>query len=196
MIDPYAHPETGVLINKLGIADPIELEKVEGLLVSVRDSQLVAAPLPGLFNFDHLCEIHRYLFEDLYSWAGRVRTVAIQKGGSKFCLPQFISSYASEVFSRTPSPSQSRELNREQVATALADFLADVNALHPFREGNGRSQRAFLRQLAGSSGWRLDWTRLDRSLNVEASEVAMLGDSQPLRDLISPLLDRHGAAPD
>lgn len=191
MIDPYAHPETGALINKLGITDPIELEEVEGLLVSVRDSKLAAAPLPGLFDFDHLCEIHRYLFADVYSWAGSVRTVAIHKGKFPFCMPEFIASYASDIFARAPTSSQLRELNSQQVSAALADFLADVNALHPFREGNGRSQRALLRHLAGSSGWNLDWGGLDRRLNAQASEAAMSGDSQPLKDLILPLLERH-----
>ena len=89
--------------------------------------------------------------------------------GSVFCLPQHLASYAAGIFGRLAAADRLRGLNREQFIGKVAEFLADVNALHPFREGNGRTQRAFFSQLAHDAGHHIDWVRMDPGRNNAAS---------------------------
>jgi hypothetical protein len=99
--------------------------------------QVTRPPLPGRYDLAHLQAFHRYILGDVYDWAGQLRTVSIAKG-SVFCLPQHLESYAADVFGRLAAAERLRGLARDPFITGLAGFLADVNALHPFREGNGR----------------------------------------------------------
>jgi cell filamentation protein len=124
-----------------------------------------------------------------YHWAGQLRTVAIAKR-DLFRLPQHIPSFAGDIFGRLARTDYLRGLNRAAFVDGLTDVLADTNALHPFREGNGRAQRASLVQLARSAGHRLSWQGLDQQANVRASRAAHRGDNQPLRALMDRLVDR------
>ncbi len=167
--DPYTDPHTGVLFNKLGVTDSAQLELTEFQIVALRDSELTQSPYLGSFDLDHLRSIHKYLFSDIYDWAGSIRTVTISKPNAVFCRAQYILDAAPNIFALISDRDHMRNLDREAAAAALAEFLGELNALHPFRDGNGRTQRAFLRQLAATAGWRLDWTGLNRSENIEAS---------------------------
>jgi cell filamentation protein len=131
---------------------------------------------------------HRYILGDVYDWAGELRTVSIAKG-SLFCLPQHLASYGGDIFSRLAVADRLRGLAREQFISRLAEFLGDVNALHPFREGNGRAQRAFFSQLAHDAGHHIDWVRMDPARNVTASAAAHRGDLAPLTAMLDDLVD-------
>jgi cell filamentation protein len=144
--DPYLDPASGVLRNVLGITDAQELSQVEAALTASRLVDLERHRLPGRYDLTHLRAFHRYIFGDVYDWAGQLRTVSIAKGGEVFCLPQYLESYATDVFGRLAATDRLRGLPRERFISQLAELLGDVNALHPFREGNGRTQRAFLSQ--------------------------------------------------
>lgn len=111
--------------------------------------------------------------------------------GPVFCLPQHLTSYAADVFGRLAAVDRLRGLNREQFITRLAEFLADVNALHPFREGNGRAQRAFFSQLAHDAGHHTGWIRMDPDRNTTASAAAHHGDLTPLIEMLGDLIDPH-----
>ncbi|HLN66390.1 MAG TPA: Fic family protein [Streptosporangiaceae bacterium] len=117
-----------------------------------------------------------------------MRTVSIAKG-SVFCLPQHLESYAAEVFGRLAAADRLRGLARYPFITALAGFLGDVNALHPFREGNGRAQRSFFSQLAHDAGHHIAWVRMDPDRNMAASAAALHGDLAPLRAMLDQLTD-------
>jgi cell filamentation protein len=106
-----------------------------------------------------------------------------------FCLPQHLESYAADVFGRLAAADRPRGLARDAFITALAGFLADVNALHPFREGNGRAQRAFFSQLAHDAGHHIAWVRMDPGRNDAASAAAHHGDLAPLRAMPGQLTD-------
>ena len=98
-MDPYVYPDTDVLRNKLGIRDATKLLRVEIAVTGRRCAQLVDAPISGKFDFAHLKRIHAFMFQDLFDWAGEVRTCNLNKGNTLFCLPEHIESYAaSEVF--------------------------------------------------------------------------------------------------
>jgi cell filamentation protein, protein adenylyltransferase len=107
-----------------------------------------------------------------------------------FCLPQHIEMYSAEVFARLAKERYLRGLNRDSFLDRLTHYLAEVNAIHPFREGNGRTQRAFFRQLGYEAGWHVDWSNLDPDGNEQASMASLRGDNSPLRDLLDALVTR------
>ena len=144
----------------------------------------------GHFDFAHLRAIHRYLFGPIYAWAGEPRTVAIGKGGSLVALPAYIAPYAEQVFGALAREDYLRALEPAQVVRRAAYYLAEINALHPFREGNGRTQREFLRELAARAGYEFAWEGTTAAAMTEASIRGMHGDlsgfEDILRDIIRP----------
>jgi cell filamentation protein len=113
--------------------------------------------------------------------------VAIAKG-TVFCLPQYIASSAAVIFRELRDEDWLRGLLRDAFVRRLAHYLGEVNALHPFRDGNGRAQRAFFGQLARDAGFTLAWQHLDPVRNVEASAVIMRGDPEPMREMLDALV--------
>ena len=184
--DPYVDPATGALRNKLGLGTAelaaAEREITHAALIFLRES-----PVPPRYDMVHLCEIHRRIFGDIYDWAGQLRTVAIAKG-SWFCLPQYIESSAADIFRALHGDSLLRGLPRDAFTDRLTYYLGEVNAVHPFREGNGRAQRAFFEQLASDAGYVLDWQHLDADRNVAASAAIMGGDPAPMRKMLEELV--------
>lgn len=188
--DPYLDPRTGLLRNRLNIVNTDELAAAEAELTGSRLVDLELQPLPGLYDLAHLQSFHRYIFGDIYDWAGEVRTVAIAKGGL-FCLPQHMKSYAAEIFDKLSAAGHLRGRPRERFVTGLTELLADVNALHPFREGNGRTQRAFVSQLASDAGYHIDWVRIDPEENIAASAASLHGKLGPLHVMLDGLVDQE-----
>jgi len=187
-VDPYIDPASGTLRNLLGITDADELARAEAALSASRLVDLERRRLAGSYDLDHLQAFHRYILGDVYAWAGELRTVSISKG-SVFCLPQHLVSYANDVFRRLAAADRLCRLNREQFIGKAAEFLADVNAMHPFREGNGRTQRAFFSQLAHDAGHHIDWVRMDPDQNNAASASAHHGDLGPMTAMLADLID-------
>lgn len=173
--DPYTY-DNGTLRNRLGITDADELAVLEADLTATRITEIETSGLPGGFDLAHLRSIHRLVFGDLYSWAGELRTVDISKGSSLFCLARFLPAAAAQVFDELALVRREVRADSELPA-ALADWYADLNALHPFREGNGRTQRTFLWLVCMSIGTRLDMAVVTAEGNLAASVAAMNGDS-------------------
>ena len=146
--DPYADPATGVLHNKLGLSTAEELEAAEREITHAALIFLKESPVQPSYDLAHLRAIHLRIFGDIYDWAGQLRTVAIAKG-SWFCLPQYIESSAAETFRALHGESLLRGLPRGVFTERLTYYLGEVNAIHPFREGNGRAQRAFFEPCHG-----------------------------------------------
>lgn len=190
--DPYTDPLSGVLRNRLGITDRDRLQQVEAALSRAALAELALHDLPGSYDMPHLQAFHRELFDDLYPWAGSVRTVWIAKTDA-FCPPQHIESYAAAVFGSLAKEHHLRGLDRAAFVERVTHYFAEVNAIHPFREGNGRTQRAFFRQLSSRAGWAIDWTALDPEENVTASAASLRGDNGPLRMLLDGLVQGSAA---
>jgi cell filamentation protein len=108
--------------------------------------------LPGEYNLEHLMQFHRALFGDIYEWAGELRTVNIHKAGSMFAAHQFLGDEMTSLLRRLAQDNWLRGLQRRAFIEKLAFYYGEINARHPFREGNGRTQRTFLRQLSASAG--------------------------------------------
>jgi cell filamentation protein len=186
--DPYVYPATNVLRNHLGIRDAAELAELEAAISAGRIAQLERRFMPGDYDTAHLRAVHRRIFGDLYPWAGELRTVKIAKGESMFALPQHIAPYLASVLSDLANEDRLRGLEREDFVGRLAHYFAELNAVHPFREGNGRTQRAFLGQIAAEAGYPIDWTDLDPDSNMQASRESHRGNNEQLQKLLDGLI--------
>ena len=151
------YPGTTVLVNKFDLRSQSELDAVEAALVTAKAIQWEEAPLCDTFDLAHYRAIHKYLFEELYDWAGQVRTINISKKGTQFCPAEELPRVGEAVFARVRKEHFFCGLSRERFAEELLDLYERTNELHPFREGNGRTQRVFLAQLAQNAGYRLDF---------------------------------------
>jgi cell filamentation protein len=185
--DPYTDSVTGVLLNKLGLGTAAELDAAEREITHAALILLGESPVHPGYDLPHVCAIHRRIFGDIYDWAGQIRTVGIAKA-SLFCLPQHIETSAAEIFRALHSENCLRDLDRQTFVARLAYYLGEVNAVHPFREGNGRTQRAFFEQLARDAGYTLAWQHLDAARNIEASAAIMRGDAEPMRKMLDTLV--------
>ncbi|HSZ03674.1 MAG TPA: Fic family protein [Solirubrobacteraceae bacterium] len=172
-----------------GLRDAGTLAEREAQTSTLRLAQLAALRLDGTYDLRHLQQFHRFIFQDIYPWAGELRSTPLAKPGSMFAPPERIESYANEMFRLLADERHLRELTRDQFADRLTHYHAEINAVHPFREGNGRAQRAFLRQLALDAGHTLAWEHLRPETIVYASQRSFQGDNGPMRDLVDGLLD-------
>jgi cell filamentation protein len=186
--DPYVYPGTDVLCNRLDIRDAADLAEREAALSAIRIAQLERRRIPGGYDLAHLQATHRLIFGDVYPWAGELRTVRIGKGGNLFALPEHIDPYLRGLFADLAREGLLRGLGRERFVERLAHYYAELNAVHPFREGNGRAQRAFLGQLAEAADHPIVWTRLDAERNVHVARESHRGDNSALQAMLHDLL--------
>jgi cell filamentation protein len=183
--DPYLDPVSGVLRNRFGLTDKEECDLAETRLSTMRVEQLAYAPMPGLYDLAHLQAFHRRIFGDFYPWAGEVRRVDIAKAAAVFAAWRQIEPYAHWLFDELKKERYLRDLDRDRFLDRFTYYYAEVNALHPFREGNGRTQRAFFQQLAREAGWRVAIHTLERAVFIEACRLSMTSSSDSLRELFA-----------
>jgi cell filamentation protein len=188
--DHYLDPASGILKNRLGIVDGAMLEEVEASLVAARSYELSRAPLKGAFDLAHLQAIHRYLFHDVYDWAGELRTIDIGKGGNQFSHHAYIAIAATELFKTLAAEEHLSGLAPAVFSQRAAHYLGELNALHAFREGNGRAQREFMSHLAQASGYYIAWENMKPADMLQASIDSFNGDISKLAALIRDNL--HG----
>lgn len=190
--DPYVDPDTGILQNLLGIESADYLEKAEADITAAAIALLDERHVPGNFDLTHLQNIHRELFGQIYPWAGELRTVEITKGQTKFASVEFLGQAAKELFDKLRGENLLRNLNEESYAVRLAHYYSEINILHPFRDGNGRTQRAFFTLLVAESGRRIAWELLDPNENLAASIAAYNGDKTRLAKMLVSLVKPMG----
>jgi len=168
----YLDPDTGVLVNLVGARTQAALQNAENDLVIVRQIELAERPIPGRFDLPHLCAIHRHLFGDVYPFAGQLRNVDLSKHtdpSTRFARARLLSTLAAKVFAELAAEGRLQGLPRQAFVDRLTYYFVSLNYLHPFREGNGRTLRVFLSDLAAASGYPLNWTRICREDNLMAS---------------------------
>jgi cell filamentation protein len=185
--DPYVYSGTHTLRNLFGIIDPKALDRVERRYAIQRSRRGVPA---GSFDLEHLCAIHRHLFQDIYDWAGKLRTVEINKGGHQFQFRQYIQSGMADVHRRLVKSHFLGELSPRQFSDQSAVIIGDVNYVHPFREGNGRAQMQYLKQLAMQAGHHLDLRNIDAALWIAASQASFTADYTLTANLIHQAIVR------
>ena len=184
--DPYTYDDSPVLKNKGNFCTDKELAEYEILCVTRR---MVEDPPDGGFDYAHLKRLHHHLFQDVYEWAGRERDVHISKGNSRFATPVNIRPQAEALFAQLASEDFLVGLDLETFASRAAYYVSELNALHPFREGNGRVIRLFLFLLAEKAGFDLDPNVLEtRWLN--ASIEAFTHDESMMTALLTEALSK------
>lgn len=171
-VDTYLDPISGVLKNRFDITDQVTLDRVEREWVVQR---IMEGCPSGDFDLDHLRTIHRHLFQDIFDWAGEIRTVELSKNGDDFQPTGFIGTGMANVHMRVRQQDYLRKLSATEFAEAAARIIGDVNYVHPFREGNGRTQLQYLQQLAAQAGHPLDITTF-RDEWITASRASHQGD--------------------
>lgn len=186
----YCYPNSEVLRNKLNITDKNELFEAEKELTAIRLKELQDKPINGKFDFRHLKAIHKYIFQDVYDWAGKERTVEIGKG-NLFCTTSCIQSFAESVFNKYYSQCYNAKDNFEDFIRIFADNYGDLNALHPFREGNGRTQREFARLICLECGYDFNLSVATHSQMLEASKLSFdKADSSGFIEIFSKAVTR------
>lgn len=182
-IDPIAancYPDTTVLINKFDIRDEDKLNEVESVISSVRYAEWLTAPKVDTFDFEHYKAVHHFLFSDLYDWAGQIRTVDISKKGTVFTSAEIIEEQAALIFKRLKKLNYFKRLSHDEFIDEVVDFYCVTNTLHPFREGNGRTQRVFLTQLIRNAGYDIVFA----DINTELLMIATIHSAQGVTDML------------
>lgn len=187
--DPYVYPGSGVLRNNLEIHDQQELSQAEADIVRAALAVLAGSPLPGDYDLAHWRAFHRRIFGGLYPWAGELRTVQIAKPNAFYARPEHIAGYAQAIFAELAREDRLKGLDRAAFLERLTHYHAEMYAVHPSREGNTRSLRAFLSQLAGQTGHRISWERLDHQQSFAANVASLNGQNEQLRALLEPVVD-------
>lgn len=183
-IQDGCYPGTAVLVNKFDIREEAKLNEVEAVLVSARSAEWTNQPRADSFDFAHYKAVHRFLFSDLYDWAGQIRKVNISKKGTDFCPAADIVQQGKLVFDRLKQQNYFKGLPHGPFVDEITEFYCATNYLHPFREGNGRTQRAFLAQLIRSAGYDINWSDMDGDLLM----IATIQSAQGVTDLLRQVL--------
>ena len=178
--DPYVDAETGVLVSRLGILNRASLDEAEANLISIRSQELWLFPLQGRIDFTYLKNVHRHLFQDMYAWAGELRTVDISKGDNGFAHHAFLEHAGRAIFEMLASERYLAQLDATEFCQRVAFYLGELNALHPFRDGNGRAQRKFIQLLARKNGYSFHWSKVGREEMLQASIESFRGDGAKL----------------
>lgn len=183
--DTYCYPGTTVLKNLLDLRDQAELDAYEAEITTQRSNE----PLPeGNLDHEHYKAIHHHFFQDVYAWAGQIRTVGISKVGNEFCQPQFIEAELQKLFASLAEKSYFEGLSADDFVREAAHFLAELNAIHPFREGNGRAQLSLLTLVAEEAGHPLDMDKLEPARILNATIESFGGSEEPLAAVIRELI--------
>lgn len=196
MSDPYIDPISGILRNKLGLTEQQLLDTSESDSVAVRDTLLDLNPPTGNFDSHHLKAIHAYLFRDVYDWAGQFRTIPLAKADyeragriTRFAAPELIENELEKVFADLAKENFLHGMERKEFARRIAFLFSEINRIHPFREGNGRAQRQFVRQLAKTLGFKLHFEAISQERLIQASVSSANGDVSMMERLMDEITD-------
>lgn len=182
----YCYPHSNVLINKLGIEDAEKLHIAEREITSLRIANAKIRGIKGEFNLLHLKKIHKYIFGDIYDWAGEIRWVNIAKGNI-FCNYEFIEANADSLFNKLRKENYLKDTSKNEIPFRLAFYLSEINVLHPFREGNGRAQRLFIEHLAENAGYSVDFSQVTDKQMIEASADSFLCNYTKMNELFAAI---------
>lgn len=185
----YCYPDSFILKNKLNIRDQETLEEAERNITALRILELKQKPPKGKLTFKYLQKLHKQIFGDIYDWAGKVRNVNIAKG-NMFCDCRFVEAMAEKLFSELENENYLQSCDSETMPDRLAYYLSEINALHPCREGNGRTQRLFIEILAERAGYEVDFSEVSAQEMVEASAEAFLKEYGKMNELMRRIVKR------
>lgn len=183
----YCYKDTNVLKNNLDIHDQKKLIEIESKFVLARLYELRQNSI-GDFSIEHFINIHKFLFNDIYPFAGKFRTENIAKDNFRFAEWPYIEQELRNLLMQLSYEEFLKGLNKEELAKKLAYYMAELNVLHPFREGNGRVIREFIRQLALKNGYVLNISNINPKEMLEAS-IESIVNTEKLAKIIYECLE-------
>lgn len=186
----YCYRGTNVLKNRFGLRDAAKLKAVEADLSLIRQNDLLEHPIPGRFTPNHLCRIHRYLLGDVYRFAGYFRREDIQKGSTRFLAHGDIPRKLTQLLHELRGENLLSGLSFEALIARSAYYFAELNYIHPFREGNGRATREFMRQLYARNGYAVNWAAVPVDHLLAAMEMSVF-DTHNLEAVLSLCLGKN-----
>lgn len=194
-VDPYIDPASGILYNKLELTQAGELHKAEHIRASARLLTLPQAGIPHTRDLAELQAIHHHLFQDVYTWAGQLRTVEIRKPVGKaepFCFASRIPQAAHYCANQLREDSYLKGMPRRTFIERIAYHYDQFNYVHPFREGNGRTLRAMMDRIARAAGYHLSWRHIKPEINHEACRIASEDQNlQPLIEMFDKIVEER-----
>lgn len=185
----YCYENSNTLINKLEIKDQLTLQKYEARITAAKLLALRQKGITGNFDKNHFVSVHKYIFEDIYPFAGKFRTENIAKGYFRFAEWEYIEEELEKLLLKLKNENYLNEKSEEELAKALAYYMSELNVLHPFREGNGRTIREFIRQLALKNGYTLNLKKVEPQKMLNASIKSII-DTEELENIIKICLEK------
>jgi len=187
--DFYCYPDSQVLINKFGIKDYEKLAEIEQTITFAKDVDFDNNPIKGKFDLDHICKIHEYLFGDIFDWAGEVRGGDYMfKGDTMFHRAIYLEQGYSDYYEKLKAENFLIGLDKDTFCERLAFFMGELNALHPFREGNGRTSRLYFKQLAKNAGYKLKFSNVTAEELLNADISAFNREYEPLIEVLKKVV--------
>ncbi len=185
----YCYENTNTLINKLNIRDSKVLQKYEAKITAAKLLALMQKGIIGNFDVNHINSIHKYLFEDIYPFAGKYRTENIAKGVFRFAEWEYIEPELERLLDELKKENYLENLSKEKLAERLAYYLSELNVLHPYREGNGRTTREFIRELALKNEYVLDLRKVSPKEFLDACLKSIV-DTEDLTKILYECLTK------
>ncbi len=176
----YCYKNTDVLINYFNIHDRGLLNRIERDITDLKLTDLQLKPLKGNFNLTHLKAIHKFIFGDIYPFAGKFRSEDIFKSGTMFAKYYLVNDCIKSLLKQLAAEKRLIEINCHELSGRLAYYMAELNMLHPFCEGNGRA----IRELALNAEYEIDWFKLDKSDLLSAMKASATSSNDSLRSLL------------
>lgn len=187
--DPLFYPDTQVLKNKANLTDQDELDQFEQLMILTRSEE----PLPdGDLDYHHYKAIHHHFYQDVYDWAGEPRKIRTGKGGNWFCYPEYIDTEMDKIFSQIAAEDYLTQIEDiETFSERASHYIAEINAIHAFREGNGRCQLTLLNILMELSGFEMNENQINTRAFMDAMIASFHDDNAPLaRSIVKMIASR------
>ncbi|OEC36218.1 cell filamentation protein [Pseudomonas cuatrocienegasensis] len=179
--DSYCYPDSTVLCNKLGIRDEATLSEVERQL-SMLAAESLDFSLPP-YDLGYMQKIHHCLFSDLYEWAGELRTVGIAKQNTRFCQPEYMAKEADKIFKTMAAADWFEGRDRADLIVSVAEAYSELNVVHPFRDGNGRTQRILFEHLIMNAGFEISWWGIEEDQWLYANIAAYSCNLGPMEQV-------------
>jgi len=170
-----------VLKNLLNIKDSGLLALAERDITDITANLIEFSSPP--YDLNYLCNIHGQLFGDIFDWAGKLRDVDISKATTRFCNVNRILPEANKIFSSLAQKNYFEGLSRVELVKWAAEYYAEINMLHPFREGNGRAQRILFEHIIVNAGFEIDWTDVQSEEWLAANIESVVCDYRKLESV-------------